>query len=340
MTEITVTRVESPDRWNDLVERSAQATPFHRYESLDVFAEYSDAQVDLLIGRKGDEPVGVFPVFMYSYPFVSAALSPPPSLKIPYLGPALIGDGERKQSSRERRRWRFVRRCLDHLQSTIGPEYMRFRTSPRYRDPRPFVWEGFDADARFTYEVDLTVGEDELFGRFSSDARSNIRDCEDAGCEIAVGNGGSIRKILEQVRTRHEEQGLSYPLDAPFIESLYERLPAGALRPYVCTLDGEFVGGNIILTHDDDAYAWVGAATPDIDLSVNDAIHWRAMRDSIERGTARYDLLGANKKGLSEYKAKFAPTLEPYQRVKKSAQYMEFAESVYQRVHRASGKIR
>lgn len=339
MSQITITQVGGPDagEWNALVERSSQATPFHRYESLETFAEHSDTRADLLVGKKGGNPVGIFPVFTYSYPFVSAALSPPPNLKIPYLGPALIGDGERKRSSRERRRWRFVRRCLDHIRSAIGPEYVRFRTSPRYRDPRPFVWEGFDADSRFTYVVDL--GQEDLFKRFSSDARSNVRDCEDAGCEITVGDAESIRKILAQVRTRHEEQGLSYPIDASFIESLYERLPSGALRPYVCKLDGEFVGGNIILTDDDAAYAWVGAATPDIDLSVNDAIHWRAMRDNIERGAERYDLLGANKKGLSEYKAKFAPTLEPYQRIRKNAQYVGLAESVYQRVRRTSEKI-
>ena len=342
MTQITIRRAEGDDadEWNSLVARSSQATPFHRYESLETFAEHSATRADRLVGEKGGQPVGIFPVFAYSRPFVSAALSPPPNLKIPYLGPAMIDDRNLKRSTRERRRWRFVRQCVDHVQSTVGPEYMHFRTSPRYRDPRPFVWDGFDADSRFTYVVDLTAGEEELFGRFSSDARSNVRDCEDAGCEIAVGDAESVRKILEQVRTRHEEQGLSYPIDASFIESLYDRLPAGAVRPYVCRLDGEFVGGNVVLADDDAAYAWVGAATPDVDLSVNDAIHWRAMRDGIERDATRYDLLGANKKSLSEYKAKFAPSLEPYQRIKKSAQYVDFAESVYQHVRRTSEKIR
>lgn len=320
------------DEWNRLVREASQATPFHRYECLELFADASDMRAHPLVGYKGQEAVGLFPLFERSYPFVSTVFSPPPNLKVPYLGPVLVDHDHLSRRNVERRQNRFVRSCLDHVRSTIDPKYVHVRTTFGYRDPRPFGWAGFDFSPRFTYVVDLTPGRERLFDRFSGDARSNVRDCEDAGCVVELGGVEGIRRTVEQVRERYEEQGQSYPLDSSFLEALYERLPAGDVRPYVCTLDGEFVGGNVILASENSAYAWVGAATPDVQLGINDALHWRAMKDGIERGESYYDLAGANKKRMSSYKSKFAPELEPYYVVRQRTPYMRVAEEIYARV--------
>ena len=320
---------DDQDEWDRLVRESSQGTPFHYYESLETFSSSSNTRLHPLVSYNGQEIVGLFPVFERSHSVVSMTFSPPPNLKVPYLGPILIDYGHLSRRNLERRQLRFVRSCLEHLRSTVGPQYVYLRTTFGYPDPRPFDWEGFEFSPRFTYVVDLTPGREQLFDQFSRDARSNVRDCEDAGCVIELGGIEEIRWTIEQVRERHEEQGESYPIDSSFLEALYERLPSGAVRPYVCRLDGEFVGGNIILTAGDTACAWVGSATPDVGLGVNDALHWRAMRDAIDRGELRYDLAGANKERLSSYKSKFAPDLEPYYVIRKRTQYMRVVEGVY-----------
>lgn len=329
-----VVRIADDDRdeWDRLVRESSRGTPFHYYESLKMFADDSNMRLHPLVSFKGGEAVGLFPIFERSYSFVSTVFSPPPNLKVPYLGPILIDHDHLSRRNVERRQLRFVGSCLDHIRSTVGPKYVYVRTTFGYRDPRPFDWEGFDFSPRFTYVVDLTPGQEQLFDQFSGDARSNVRNCEDAGCVVELGGTEGIRRTVDQVRERHEEQGRSYPLDSSFLEALYERLPAGAVRPYVCKLDGEFVGGNIILASGDTAYAWVGAATPDVELGVNDALHWRSMRDAIDRGESRYDLAGANKERLSSYKSKFAPDLEPYYIVRKRTPYMRAMEQIYARI--------
>lgn len=320
------------DEWDRLVRKSSRGTPFHYYESLETFADDSDTHLHPLVSYTGQEPVGVFPVFERSHSVVSMLFSPPPNQKVPYLGPVLVDHDHLSRRNLERRQLRFVRSCLDHMRSSVGPKYVHLRTTPGYTDPRPFDWEGFQFNPRFTYVVDLSPGQDRLFDEFSGDARSNVRDCEDAGCVIELGGVEGIRSTVEQVRERHEEQGESYPIDSAFLEALYERLPSGAVRPYVCRLDGEFVGGNVILSAGNTAYAWVGAATPDVDLGANDALHWRAMCDAIDRGELRYDLAGANDERLSSYKAKFAPDLEPYYVIRKRTQYMKAIEQLYAQI--------
>lgn len=328
---LEVVRLAEGDReeWNRFVRSSSQRTPFHYFESLELFADRGNVRLHPLVGYKGEEPVGLFPVFERSYSMISAIFSPPPNLKIPYLGPILLDHDHLSKSNLETRLVRFVKSCLDHVRTTIDPKYAYLRTTFGYRDPRPFDWEGFDFDPQFTYVVDLSPGREQLFDQFSGDARSNVRDCEDAGCVVEPGGSEGIRQIVDQVDRRMAEQGESFPLDSAFLEALYERLPAGDVRPYVCRLDGEFVGGNVIVASGDTAFAWIGAATPDADLGINDALHWRAMRDAIDRGETSYDLAGANNERLSSYKAKFAPELRPYYTIRSRTQYMKAVEQLY-----------
>ena len=60
---IEITPLHDPIEWNDLVDRSSQATPFHRAECLDVLAAHADATLHPYAGFKGQEPVGIFPIF-------------------------------------------------------------------------------------------------------------------------------------------------------------------------------------------------------------------------------------------------------------------------------------
>ncbi|MFO7834525.1 MAG: GNAT family N-acetyltransferase, partial [Halohasta sp.] len=108
---LDITPVDDPTEWNDLVERSPQATPFHRAESLGVMADHADATLHPYVGYKGQEPVGIFPIFELSKGPVTAAFSPPPKQKISYLGPALVSQNG-KQRRREKTNSRFITACL------------------------------------------------------------------------------------------------------------------------------------------------------------------------------------------------------------------------------------
>lgn len=318
--------------WDRLVDQSPDATPFHRFALLEVIADHADATLHPLVGYKGQEPVGVFPVFVVRKGPVSTAFSPPPSLKITYLGPALLNVDKLKPSKAERRNRRFVDGCLDYVDEQISPRYVHVRTGTRYEDTRPFTWNGFESTPHFTYVVDLTDGPDALFDRFSRDARKNVRDAREVDCVVEERGIEAARTIIDQVRERHEEQDEWYPLTTDFVGDLYEAAEDGVVRPYVCEVDGEVVGGSLTLEHGDTAYGWQGVVKPDSDIAVNDVVHWNVINDVVERGVTRYDLVGANEPRLSRYKSKFAPTLETYQGLERSSPEMSLAAKTYKRL--------
>jgi hypothetical protein len=328
---ISIGRADAFDHhdWNDLVERSPQTNVFHYRESLEVQADHAGAELHALVGYKGQEPVGVFPVFEKRKGGMPMAFSPAPSLWVSYLGPALLNHRKLKRRKRERRSKRFVQGCLDWLDREVGPKYVQVRPDPQFRDVRPFEWREFDVSVRHTYSVDLTPGEEDVLMSFSSDARNNIRT--EGDYRVYEGGPKEIEAVISQVQARHEAQDESYGVTPEFVTDLYERLPEGAVRPYACEIDDEIAGGMIALEFDDTIYRWQGGAKHDRDLPINDLVDWAIMTDAMDRGVERYDLVGANEERLCGYKAKFGPELRSHYSMEKGNAVTNALSSVYQR---------
>jgi len=316
--DVTELAPSDADRWNGALERTAERTPFHRFEALEVFAAHAGADLHPLLASKGQEPVGLFPIFTLRKGPITAAFSPPPALKVSYLGPIVLAQPGMKPHSVEKRRRRVVDGSLSWLDEHHDPAYIHVRTSFGAPDPRPFDWATFTETPRFTYVVELDADPERLRDRFSRDARSNIKEAG-AACSISEAGQAAVRRITTQVQARHDEQDLEFPLTTDFVEELYRTLPEGYLRPYVCRVDGEFVGGSLVLDDGERVYNWQGTTKPDSEYDVNDLLHWEVLRAAAARGASEYDLVGANDQRLSRYKSKFAPTLRTYHSLERSS---------------------
>ncbi len=312
--DVRVATDDDVKRWDGYVDRSPHGTLFHEYDLLQVQAEHAGATLHPLIGYKGQEPVGLFPVFEIRKQFVTTAFSPPPHLRIPYLGPAFLNMDKLKQRKRERRRRQFLDGCFDWIETELGPKYAHVRTGTTYTDSRQFKWHEYDVTPEYTYVVDLEESREELLTTFSSDARRNITNTPEDSYEIEEGGIDAIRDITTQVRHRYESQGIRFDVPAEFAIDLYERSENGHVRPYTLSHDGEFVGGILAYEHDDTVARWLGGVRTDVDvdLPTNDLLDWAVMSDGLERGLAAYDLVGADTPRINSYKAKFNPSLRTY----------------------------
>ncbi|WP_415379348.1 lipid II:glycine glycyltransferase FemX [Halosimplex sp. TS25] len=338
--EIEILDERDAAEWNRYVERSADANPFHRAEALAVEAAYSGTTCHRLVGYKGQEPVGIFPVFERSKGPITAAFSPPPPLWIHRLGPALLNVDKLSQRKAERRIRRFVEGVLEWLDDECSPNLLRVKTECTFADLRPFKWADADVTPEFTYVVDLPDGREDLLAIFSSDARSNIRNLDadavfeegDAGPTFEEGDAADVERIVDHVRDRFDAQGEPFTLPRGFARELYETLPEGAMRTYVCRHEGEFVGGILTYETDEWIHRWQGGVTPDVDFPVNDNLDWTVMTDAMERGLDAYDLVGAGDPRINDYKAKFGPSVETFHSVERSSLAMDALLGLYTRV--------
>lgn len=331
---IDVRRATGDDlkRWDDLLTRSPHTTPFHLLGFLETLAEHSNATLHPLIGYKGQEPTGVFPMFDITRGPISTVFSPTPNWKIPSLGPVIFSHNATKQRKSERDNWEFIEKSLAYISEDCNPKYILVRTGPGYDDIRPFRWQGFDATVGYTYIVDLTIGESALLESFSRDARNNIRSMADTDCVVREDGIDAIEPIITQLKERHDEQNEHYGVTSTFVTDLYRRMPEGSIRVYTCNIDDTIVGGIIALEFGDTIYRWQGGAKPDVDFPVNDYLDWKIMRDASDRGLARYDLVGAVNERLTKYKAKFNPELASQVTVYQGSRTLNLASGLYKRL--------
>lgn len=317
--DVRIATEDERDRWDKIVHRSPHGQIFHQYEALRVQATHADTELYPLVGFAGEEPVGVFPVFERTKGPFGAAVSPSPLLSVPYLGPALIETEAMKRRTAERRHRQFVNGCLDWIRNELDVQYIYIRTNRQYDDVRPFQWNGCTVTPLFTYVVDLDDDTETVKMRFSSDLRSNIKSVDDAGTDLSIEVGGMAEAdlIIDRVRERLDKLDVTFRVPTSFGAQLLETLPDGQVKPYVCRIDGEFVGGLLVVQYDNTVYRWLGGNKPpaDVDIPVNDLLDWRVMTDAMDQDISRYDLVGADNPRTNRYKSKFNPEIATYYRI-------------------------
>lgn len=314
---------------------------FHTPEALAVVGRHADGELQLYAGYNGDRPVALLPIVVQNRAAGSAALSPPPALGIPRLGPLLM-----PASPKRRKRERLNRQFTDELLEALGARdrWTLFRTicSPTYPDPRPYTWAGFDVEPAFTYSLD-TAGRstDDLLKSFSKSLRREIRDGRELDVTVGVEPVEEVRSVYEDTATRYREQGTRFALDWPYVRDLTNALAAtDRCRVYVArTPEGAFLSGITVLYSNDAAYFWQGGTrTTHEGVSINSLLHWRIIEDLVEapprESVTRYDLMGANTERLCRYKSKFGADLQPYYVVETDSRYMDVAKRAYELVSR------
>ncbi len=183
---------------------------------------------------------------------------------------------------------------------------------PATTDVRAFSWNGWRAEARYTFVTDLT----ELFEeRFDPDVRRRSRNAERGGVRFERDVPPSEFERLW--RMTHARPGLATPLAqgglARLIEAVRAVIPCGVHGARQA--DGRLVAGNVVLFGESTAYYWLAgfdpaeAATGGNGLCVVDTL-----REAARRAT-RFDWVGANTPSVAEFKQSFGPRLTPYYRL-------------------------
>ncbi|MFW6152793.1 MAG: lipid II:glycine glycyltransferase FemX [Halobacteriota archaeon] len=331
--ELTTAEETGDDAWDELVRRSDTGTYFHQRGVLEVVAEHSTTTLHRLIGYKGQQPIGLLPVFERSFGPITMVFSPPPGRYIPGLGPLLVDADGMKRAKVERRNRRFIDACLDWLESEVAPRYTRIVTVPGYMDPRPFSWAGFTVTPQYTYHVDLSSDEEAVMASFRKSLRNDLRRHRDGPYSIERGGPKDVDFILEHLRARHEAQGTSFSLTDEYALDLNRASGEEQFTVYIARVDGERASGIISPRFDGTMHYWQGGGKPDVSLPINDLLHWEVMRDGIRDGQQVYDLVGANTRRLCRYKSKFNPTLRTYYELERGNPLLTALAGLYKRVN-------
>jgi len=310
---------------------------FHTPAALETLDEHTSAERRLYGAFKGQEAVGLLPVFVSSYGIGRTITSPPAGMGVPRLGP-LVMPTSPKQRKRESVTREFVELVLDEIDSDSVRSLVHMECPIDYDDPRPFQWADLKVGQEFTYVLDLAKrSADDVQSGFSRDLRKNIRRAEETDMTVSVGDVSAAINVYDDVADRYADQGETFDVDRGFFRDLVTAL-GERCRTYVARDgDGEYLGGIVVLYSDDTAAFWQGGVGKSYDgVSVNSRLHWAAITDIIDEDVGvdgadvtGYDLVGANTPRLCEYKSKFGADLVPYYTVESTGVGMSAAKRVY-----------
>lgn len=325
------------DEWDRLLPATGFEV-FHRAATLRVLDEHSDSELRLYGAFKGQEPVGLIPLFVRRNRLGTAVTSPPPSMGIPRLGPLVMSNSP-KQRKREKVNQTFVDELIDETGVDASRTLFHLECPLSYTDPRPFDWAGMDVRQQFTYVLDLAdTTAEEVSAGFSSDLRKEIRRAEDTDMTVSVEGTEAAMEIYDEIEARFDEQGEQFDLSASQFHDLVDAL-GERCRVYVARDPSDrYLGGIVVPYSNDTASYWQGGVRNEYqDVSVNSTLHWAVISDIIDGegpDVDGYDLVGANTPRLCQYKGKFGADLRPYYTVESAGVEMAVAKRAYRMVSR------
>ena len=318
--------------------------PFHTAAALSVLDRHAAGDLLPLGGYRGEQLVGMLPVFVRKVGRARILSSPPPGMAIPHLGPIVMPTSP-KQRKREKVTREFTNGVLDVLGVDAATTLCRFLCHTDYPDPRPYRWAGLSVESSFTYR--LQVGDrspEDIIDSFSRSLRREIRSGEDLDVEIETEGVDGAERVFEATQARYAEQDEGFSPSWPYVRDVVADLDERS-RVYVARdRGGAYLGGVIAVFSNDAAYYWLGGArTTHEGVSINSLLHWRIIRDVAEdppiESVTEYNLVGANTERLCRYKSKFGADLAPYYVVESGGPAMDAAKGAYRVANQAADRL-
>lgn len=177
----------------------------------------------------------------------------------------------------------------------------------------PFNWDpdGLIKWRMHTHLTDLSQGFDEVWGRFRTNVKRNIKKAEAANIEIRVGTSvDDIRQyfdVYEATLPRFGDNLRSfYPI--AFFEHLAALPQFGTeIKVTLASVEGRVVSGLIMLNRGDNAVAWHYSTRPDdLDTHACPLLLRNAMQEAASNGIRWFDFLVSGPlKGVAHFKEGF-----------------------------------
>ena len=304
-----VKKKEDVETWNSFI-RNNSGSIFHQFKWLRILAKNSGTKFWPLMGFKGNELIYILPLFHSRKMLLDIVTSPPPGGSVPYLGP-IIKTSSNRRSQVELTHKEIVKSIEKFIFGKLGKKPNIIKMQFGDIDVRPFIWEDFETEPIYNYEIELDKSIEEIQSSFSKSERHNLRKIIE-NKEISVSNGGlnELLNINNLVRGRYNQQNIRYDISDNYLSEIYAEYKE-EIEVLVLTKKNIIVNGIILFKSGKKVGHWIGAINRGKQTGGEvTLLHWEAIKLSKLKGAKSYDLCGANTLHLCTYKSKLNPSLK------------------------------
>ena len=205
-----------------------------------------------------------------------------------------------------RRKRMAIQQLADFCSSNKVVEKLEW--SPALNDPRPFAWNGYTVEPRFTWYTDL----EDYQTRVDKAIRKNVRKAERLGyhCETTT-DWDAVMACLEAPENR---KGFSYKLNAGMLARLNELASDQSVAFLCLDQEGNPVAGRVALYAPEGiAMGWsAGVKSHVLKDGANDLMQKYTLDWFADLGCTQFNFVGANIPSVAEMKEAWGGTLVPY----------------------------
>lgn len=322
---MTLKLIDEKNTWDDFVDSSPYGFLSHKWDFLKIAEKYSGYKLHTYGFYKGEELLGIYPLFYKSFYGIKMAFSPPPRRGIPYLG-FLVS--KRYDNQSQSKKETFLNQFLEEVDAEIreySPEYTLIYTVPGFMDMRYFKWNDYQVVPDFTYLVDLQRSAEDIWGSFHKDVRRDIKHAESSGLVLSESRDLSV--FHERQERRYKEKAANFSMDADYLRDIFRAYPSNISVYYVHDDKGQIVAASTAQEYKGHFLGWMGLAK-----SVghaNEFMIWKLIETAKSKGSVRFEIAGANVRSQCQFKSKFNPSLEVSYHIYKRSKLGRASEWVY-----------
>jgi hypothetical protein len=182
--------------------------------------------------------------------------------------------------------------------------------APAFKDIRPFTWQDWDADIRYTYLINLR----DIEGHWNTLKSKTRQKINKATKLLDIGSSITDEKIGEITEMNFRERGETPSVPTKTLVRIVKDLRKRGLVDIITAHDknGELASFQVLTRDENTVYLWVNGTIPEKKYLGGDSLMvWEVMkRYSGTHDTL--DMVGANIPSVAYFKKSFCGTLTPY----------------------------
>ncbi|CAJ35728.1 lipid II:glycine glycyltransferase FemX [Methanocella arvoryzae] len=330
---MTIELVTDKELWDKFVDQSPYGTLFHKWDLLKIIEKHSGYEMRPYGLFKNDTLYAVAPLFFKNIKGVKMVYSPPQGTLayIPYMGLAMRHD---YKTLKQRKREQYLDNAWADLSGElkrIGANIVSITMVPDMYDVRPFMWDGYEIKLLYTYFLDLTQTEEEIWNSFDNDCRQKVR--ASAKHNLTIKQSMDVDTFFNIMVGRLKGYGNNFfTRQSPeYLRDLLTAFPEN-IKLYFMYKDQDIVGAAINCCYKDQYTGWFGDATINREIASNEYMNWEFIKMAKAQGYKRLENWGADMKRVNQFKSKFNPTLVPYFHVRKKDRLGAISEWGYDNI--------
>jgi hypothetical protein len=320
--EVKILKQNEYNRWDEFVNESPQGTIFHTTNWLVTASKVLNENLNIYGFFEGDNLVGGCALFSRK---IKGLLSKATSscLMTPYFG--LIW--KEINHNKVRKEERLQRECLTKFANILDEykcDYIDIINPPGFIDLRPFTWNGWNSEIKYTYYLNT----DNI--KKSTDARRSIKKA--IKNEIVIDKSDDINEYYELFKETFSRQNLEPPASKELIKSIYHKLSSNNQAELwtARTSDGELAAAEIFVIDSKTPHRWTAATSTELrKTGAYSLLLDEVFTNYKNKGYETINLMAANTPQLTEFITSFNPVLVPYYTVRQSSLQYKLIKFIY-----------